>query len=121
MTKRAASINALNRSGFIVIPKQPFLDWVNALDTGAPPLTLEEVRKDSSMYLIPEFENDEAEAAYVAQSFDDFFKEQLSSWWTEEAAWPQHRTLELFQEWFEYRAYSLVLDLVKGRLVRAAV
>ncbi len=52
----------IDRSLIVVKPKQPFLDWVQAVDYEEG-LTLEHVRDDPSAYLIPQlWDNDEQPA-----------------------------------------------------------
>jgi len=106
----------LNRAALVLYAKRPFLKWVNGL--GAPPLTLDELRKDPSVYLVPAFADDASTAQYLAREYDVFFREQLSSWWTDEADWPGNRTFKLFEQWFDYSVHDLVFDAVKERLVR---
>ena len=109
-------MKTINRSALVLHAKRPFLQWVNGL--GAPPLTIDELRKDPSVYLIPGFEDDELTAKYLVREFDIFFQEQLSSWWIGEEHWPANRTFKLFEQWFDYNVHGLVFDAVKERLVR---
>jgi len=51
-------MNEVNRSVFVVRAKEPFLQWLNSLpDPGD--FTLDEVNRDSTAYLLPEFEDDD--------------------------------------------------------------
>jgi hypothetical protein len=45
-------------------------------------------------------------------------QEQLDGWYTDESVWPKDRTLKVFQQWFECRLHSVVLDTGSGRLSR---
>jgi len=101
----------INRALIVVRPKQPFLDWVQAVDYDEG-LTLERVRKDPSAFLIPEFEFDDEQAAIIEWCYEDLFESQLESWYTDPAVWPQSRNLEMFLEWFDVEFQSLVFDLI---------
>lgn len=52
----------LNRSALSVRPTQPFVDWINALEPtmGDDDLTLDDVERESTIYLIPEMDTPEA-------------------------------------------------------------
>jgi hypothetical protein len=47
----------------------------------------------------------------LEQHCEIIFEEQLGGWWTDERSWPPNRGIEVFQEWFECRLHSMVLDL----------
>ena len=44
----------LNRSAVVIIPKQPFLDWVNAVDDLGG-VTADDMQK--MIYLVPDYED----------------------------------------------------------------
>jgi len=46
-------VRVLNRSVLVVIPRQPFLDWLHRADPTSGDLTLEDLRRDPSVYLLP--------------------------------------------------------------------
>jgi hypothetical protein len=45
---------ARNRSAIVVRPKSPFLDWLHAADPTSAALTLADVAREPTIYLIPE-------------------------------------------------------------------
>jgi hypothetical protein len=49
----------LNRSAVIVIPKQPFLDWLHFVDPTTTELTLQDLCREPTIYLILECESDD--------------------------------------------------------------
>ncbi len=112
-------MNSINRSAVIVVAKKPFLDWVNGLATGAPALTLEEIRRDPGVYLIPEYEGVAGAEGMLRDGFDTIFRDQLSQWWSDPAAWPANRTLALFNKWFAHHSHSTVRDTLSARLTRS--
>lgn len=94
-------MSEINRSLLILKPKQPFLDWASSLDEEGKRFTREEMVQDSIAYLIPELWEDADQKEFLKSGYDILFDEQLSGWWTDEAAWPKERSLKMFQEWFE--------------------
>src|SRR5438132_254234 len=54
LTSQAAPMRTVNRSAVVVIPKQPFLDWLRRVDPTGGKLTLADLRRDPSIYLLPE-------------------------------------------------------------------
>ena len=101
----------INRSAVIVQPKEPFYQWLKSLPD---PITLspEDFKDDSTIYLIPSYEDDEELTDILSQMYDIIFEEVLSGWWTVEEDWPQNRTFKMFKEWLDISAHSMVLDMV---------
>lgn len=107
----------LNRSLLLVRAKTPFLEWLRSLpDPVAESTTLEAIHDESTVYLVPAYEDDEEREDILRQAYDVVFEDQLASWWTDEGDWPSNRGLEIFQAWFETEWHSIVEDLVDGRL-----
>lgn len=109
----------VNRSIVIVRPKQPCIDWVNRLSDEEPTVSLEEVRRDASIYLIPEFENEHQVKQILKTYFSMIFEHELWSWMTDEATWPENRDFKTFKQWFHCEFHDLVLDLCREDLGRA--
>src|SRR5262245_6119163 len=103
----------INRALMVVKPKQPFLQWARGVDenSAASDVSLDDLREDCNAYLIPEYEFDEDQEEILKWCFEDVFAEELYSWSTDEADWPQQRTLEMFMDWFELEFHSIVHDL----------
>ncbi|WP_428225159.1 hypothetical protein [Flavobacterium sp.] len=102
----------LNRSAITVTPKQPFVDWANAL---TPELPMEvNMLGESHTYLTnPDF--DDAET-HLKEYFNQIFEEELDSIWTEEEDWPPTRDFKTFCEWFQVEVSDSVQDLSKKSL-----
>jgi len=58
-------MNAINRTAIVVRPGQPFLDWVYRADATSNELSLEELRREPKVYLLPECENEEEAREYL--------------------------------------------------------
>ena len=98
----------LNRGALIVRPKQPYLDWAATLDdSGLVP----DVTGEQTVYLIPSFEDDDEAERILKKVYAEIFERELDGWHTDEAAWPQNRTLAMFKKWFQVELHSIVEDL----------
>ena len=104
-------MSEINRSLIVLKPKQPFLNWARALDDESKDLTLAEVAKDSTAYLVPEIWLDSDQQPILGTCYDILFEEQLAGWSTDETEWPRPRDLKVFLDWFEVEFHSLILDL----------
>jgi hypothetical protein len=67
----------INRSAIVVMPAQPFLDWLHQVDPTSVKLTLEDLRREPTIYLLPECENDVAARRYLRNGCGNNFEEQL--------------------------------------------
>ncbi len=102
----------VDRSVAIIKPRQPFLDWLNALPGNDIQLTLDEVRCDCTSILIPEANETEDGIAFIDEIAEKLFEMELSSWVAEEQHWPEKRNLKTFWEWFDVEIHLGVMDAV---------
>ena len=97
----------INRQLVILLPKQPFLDWLISSDPNPPPnLSLEDVREDSDAFLIPDdsVEGQEDAEKWVEKRWRMFFEHFLGDWITDEHLWPSvvlHSVWSLIGCWRE--------------------
>lgn len=101
---------AVDRSVAIVKPKEPFLEWIKNLPGSEIDITLEQLRSDSTVYLIPDFDEIEDALAAIDHIYGSIFEAELAEWSEEESSWPQDRTLKLFWKWFDVSLHSIVID-----------
>lgn len=102
----------IDRIVTIIKPKQAMFDWLLKQPEIEQDLTLEELRKDCTALLIPICEDEEQATQFIASIFENIFANELATWNPDESSWPEHRTFEMFLEWFELEFHSLVFDLV---------
>ncbi|GJG93652.1 hypothetical protein [Cupriavidus pauculus] len=103
----------VNRSIVMLLPEQPFLDWIQAVDPEpVPTLTLDDVRDDASVFLLPDEVADTTENAlrWVEKRWQYFFEFMLGEWF-DDSVWPETLTLAMFREWFSIRFHSMVWDM----------
>ena len=104
----------LNRAALVVRPRQPFLDWAARLDdSGLVP----NVEGEQTVYLIPQFEDDNDAERVLERVFAEVFERELCGWHSDEDAWPKKRSLALFRKWFTVELHSVVEDLCDYEVV----
>ena len=106
----------INRSAFILRPREPYLRWAAGLDEDAP-AAAEALRGRSTVYLVPEDPEGEAETPPLEEYFEDLFELELAAWSEDEPRWPERRDLETFLEWFDVQGQSVVMDLGEDDIV----
>jgi hypothetical protein len=107
----------LNRSALVVKPKQPFLEWLHAADPTSARLTLADLSREPTIYLIPECETPADVDDVLCELSEEIFTEQLAGWYTEPETWPQDRSFDIFCSWFEYQHHSMLVDLSDEPLI----
>ena len=110
-------MDAINRSAVIVMPSQPFLDWLHRADPTSAELRLEDLRLDATIYLLPEYDTEEEARGYLREHCSEIFEEQLDGWYRVPSAWPVDRTFDTFTRWFEYSFHSVLVDLCDDPLM----
>ena len=111
-------MRTINRSAVVVVPKQPFLDWLHSVDLTSGELTLADARRDTGIYLLPEYDLEPELEAYLEEVCEGIFEEQLNSWCRAEELWPEDRNFSIFRQWFECRFHSMLFDLAETQSSR---
>lgn len=107
----------LNRTVIMLGPKQPFLDWLNSVDPDEEALTVEDLRDDNEVFLIPQYNDNTDSEKWVEMRWGFLFEHMLLGWVDDEALWPQDRTLEMFREWFDIEIHTMAWDLSDDPLI----
>lgn len=103
----------INRGAIILRPAQPFLDWAASLDDSG---LLPNVEGERTVYLVPEWEDDNSQERVLKKVFAELFERELSGWHTDDSAWPKVRGLREFRKWFHIEMHSLIEDLCPGSI-----
>ena len=114
-------MRALNRSAIGVRPRPPFLEWLHAVDPTSASLTLADLGREPTIYLVSEGTGLEAEDAELHTVFHTIFEDQLNGWWRDQTAWPTPRSLGTFKRWFDCQFHSMLLDLTDEPLIEEDV
>ncbi len=113
----------LNRSAFVVLPKQPFVDWTNQLDVDADglhqTLSLDEQRREGTVYLIAEVVLESDFNQQLEQSWLSIFQNELSAWDELGDHWPQKMSFDVFRQWFDVYPQIMAIDLCEKPLLLA--
>jgi hypothetical protein len=107
----------LNRSAVVVKPRQPFLDWLHAVDPTSHELTLRDLVREPTIYLIPECDTGTGLDQTLRELCEEIFFEQLAGWFNDETTWPQGRSFEVFCHWFDFQHHSMLVDLCDDPLI----
>jgi len=108
----------INRAAVILNYKKPFINWVNDADPykDNPGITLESENKDCTVYLILEDDAEKIEE-WISLNFKQLFESELEDWFTDESLWPKKRNRKLFDEWFEVKCHSVIIDTVGSKII----
>ena len=111
-------MTALNRTAIVVMPDQLFLEWLHRADPTSGVLSLEDLHREPTVYLLPECENEEEARECMEKLCGQIFEEQLDGWYRLPSSWPRRRDLGTFDRWFEWSSHSVVVDLCGDPLFR---
>ena len=110
----------VNRSVFIVIPNEPFWNWLNSLpDNDLSNITLEDLQDDANSYLVDACDNADTLWDEIENRVEEIFAAELGDWCEDESLWPDLHP-DIFREWFDIELSSIVTDLSSEPLQREA-
>ncbi len=109
----------LNRAALILRYKQPFVDWINAVDPSPTShfLSLADVDSERTVYLIDVEDEDEL-ADWLRRHHSEIFGEELKGWYTDPKLWPRNRSLKVLKEWCALELHTVVLDFSDSLIER---
>ncbi len=102
----------INRAVLMVIPKRPFFEWEKSVFPDLP--SIEEGLDDYNAYLLKDNILPDELKSGLKNQWQWIFENELRGICEDEATWPKNRSWKLFNEWFELKFSSIVLDLVNG-------
>ena len=96
----------VNRSVFLLIPLEPFWNWLQSLPGNhLDGLTLEDIQADANSYLV--------------RPCEDTFAAEPADWCEDEREWPDLHA-DIFNEWFDIQLSTVITDLEHEPLAREA-
>ena len=105
-------MSLLYRTPVIVRKKRPYVDWANGISQGDDDATLTiEAASVPEIYLGPASEREPTLESALEDLWSDIFEEALHAWSTLESDWPESRTREMFDHWFDVELADLIVDL----------
>ena len=96
----------VNRHAIVVKPKQPLLNWINALYPD-----MAEDGSATTVYLVRERNGFQETEKWLKRNFKNIFENELNGRHTDENDWPQKRTYKLFTEWFDTEIHTTLEDI----------
>src|SRR5215472_10664585 len=66
-------MKTINRSAVLVIPAQPFLDWLHQADPTSAHLTLNDLRLEPTIYLLPDYDTEEEARQHLQRRCKEIF------------------------------------------------
>ena len=108
----------VNRLAAIIKPKQPLLDWLESQPDWDHDITLEDLRADRYVLLIPGYDTPEQAMRYIERNHKAIFEMELFGWYTDESMWPEKRTLSVFRKWLDVEIHSMVIDMLDEHIMR---
>ena len=104
---------ALNRNALIVRRKKPFIDWANSLEDRGPELNLDDPQFEHTIYLVDQLSDYLDPGPALRKHCTSIFEQELALWHRDPHDWPSKRDLRAFNEWFDVKLHSLVVDLAE--------
>ncbi|MFZ0408298.1 MAG: hypothetical protein WAM11_09345 [Cyanobium sp.] len=108
MTVVDSSQTVVNRCAVTVTPNQSMIDWTRPFWT---PQEQHHPVVESSLYLIPTYDNESQALACLQGCYEAIFASELNLWCRDQQLWPRSRNFELFLAWFSLQFHHLVEDL----------
>ena len=70
----------VDRTAVVLKPTARFLEWLKSADENMPDLTIEQLRANCSVFLVPQFDEPEAVIAYFDERYQQIFEAELAGW-----------------------------------------
>jgi hypothetical protein len=101
----------INRVAVKITRKQPYMDWANGTD-GPVPVVTYPADNPHTIYLAPNDGFEPVLARLIDEFWEHVFEVELNMWMVDETTWPEPRTRQMFDEWFDAEIVDTVIDLV---------
>ena len=101
----------VDRTAVVLKPTAKFLEWLKSSDDDMPDLTIEQLRTNCSVYLIPVFDEPEAAVSYFDERYQEIFQAEIAAWYVSQSKWPEDMSLVAFWQYFDIEIHDMVLDM----------
>ncbi|MFC1935732.1 hypothetical protein ACFLX9_03100 [Chloroflexota bacterium] len=105
------SLCPTDRCALVLEPTGTYLEWARRCPEGDADLSLEELRAEGTVYLIPEIEG--WPETWLRHNYSALFEHELAAWCMDDSLRPLNRSFGSFKKFFEIRFCSVVLDMVR--------
>lgn len=103
-----AEIRNVNRRLAIVKAIHPYFEWAQSVSDTMMKFTLEDLRRNPTAWLLPIGEKPDD---FLRREYCVIFLHELSEICGTMSLWPDKRTFEKFQDWFEIEIIHSIHDL----------
>ena len=93
----------VDRTAVVLKPTARFLEWLKSADENMPDLTIEQIRANCSVFLVPQFDEPEEVIAYFDERYQQIFEAELAGWDIDKSKWPTRHEPEGVLGIFRYR------------------
>ncbi|MDO4878223.1 MAG: VacJ [Neisseria sp.] len=107
----------VNRSVFLLIPKEPFWQWLQSAGIDTSGITLEDLQADANAYLVSPCGDAAQMWEEIGARTEEIFAAELADWCEDPSTWPPLQA-DLFNEWFDIRLSTILTDLTAEPLAR---
>ncbi|UOO81892.1 VacJ [Uruburuella testudinis] len=108
----------VNRSVFILMPLEPFWNWLLSLpEVDLNGFALEDLQADANAYLVNPCDSAEEVWDEIESRFEEIFAAELADWCEDESQWPDLHA-DIFNEWFDIQLSTVLTDLSHEPLER---
>jgi hypothetical protein len=106
-------MRVINRTAVSIVGAAPYIAWTEQRDADADlgVIAVARAKPYGSAFLLPELELEEDVHEWVEENAVWLFEFQLAAWTEDESAWPAHRDLATFREWFRLDIHAIVVDV----------
>ncbi len=98
-----------NRSVVNLFPTKLYLDWLNYIHGFDVILGINELEPIS--FLVKDFDEKSDFDYWLENNFPLIFEIRLNYSCVDKSQWPEVRTIEVFNQWFDIRLSNLILDI----------
>jgi len=114
-------LELVKRGALIVYAKEKMLDWVNQQDGFEhEQLSIEEINTEPTVFLIPEYEDEENAFLYIEENKNTIFTNLLFEW-NENDKINLDVSKENFYDWFDFLITPIVNDLVNTKIIKETI
>ncbi|MDO5059594.1 MAG: VacJ [Neisseria sp.] len=107
----------VNRSVFLLMPLEPFWNWLQSVGTDLDGITLEDLQADANAYLVNPCDSADEVWDEIEERVEEIFAAELADWCEDESLWPDLHP-DIFGEWFDIQLSTVITDLSAEPLAR---
>lgn len=112
MQVRGWDLPSINRSAFVVEAAETYLAWARQCPDCDDDAVVNSIREEGTIYLIPEQEGEPER--WLKRNYEAIFEHELWAWCTDPEYWPAERSFRVFEQFFEIRFGSVVVDTARS-------